>query len=1365
MKGEVKVKRQFKMMILITILVLLVTLSGLNESVTAFGEVINIAGQWKYELDGNDLGYTQGWYNRDLVNSGFNLPGTTQENHLGTYCPAPGGPLSVDAIYHFREYYNYIGCAWYQRNITIPPGWSGKTITLFLERAVFESRVWIDNHEVGYQDSLSTPHIYDLTSYLQPGTTQRLTIRIDNRDKHNIGAGSHSYGTETQPRWNGIVGQMEIRAADRVWIKEAQVYPDVANQKIRMKIITGNTTGPSANITLNVSAQSTNTGQSHYPSSNIYSYTCANGGQENWFDYTIGSGMLLWDDNIPALYDLTLSLSSGSYADQKTVTFGMREFKTNGASFTINGRKIMMRGNVDSAINPLTGYPPVDVTAWKNILQQYKDYGINCVRFHSWCPPEAGFTAADQLGIYLEPEGPNMWGSRMGSDPDNFNYYKSEAIRVADTYGNHPSFCMYSNGNEMSENVSKLSEITTTLQARDSRHLYTLNSNGGGNSGSPNDFTIDPYGRGNVFANGNYTAAVNHFSAPLLHHEIGQWQVFPDVNEIPQYMGVMRPYNLEAVKNDLMAKNLDGQVANFVKASGKLSLRLYRGEIETSLRTPNFGGFQMLGLQDYPGYGLATDGFITPLRNSKGLIAPSDFKRFCGPTVPLIELPASHSNYVYKNTDTFTAYVKIAHFDRNPFTNATINWSLTNPSSQVVNSGSFTGLNIPIGSGTDIGTINASLSSVTVATRLTLTLSLAGTSISNAWSVWVDPETPTPPDFDLISQGNILIASTYNQPVKDQLAGGGKALIIPNASDLAACLPGKFKPAFWAVALWGDSAQKDTMGAYMNSSHHVFDQFPTEEFTDFQWQDLMDQSSSMILDQLPADFLPIVQVIPNALYNYRLGNLMEANVGNGKLMICSVDITNNLSSRHSARQLRHSILAYMAGGNFIPAKTLTSEDVSNLFVVQDPRDRIVDDQGSGFSTTGTWTNYNGESQAYNGGVKYAPAGDGSGYATFTPNLEQPGDYKVYAWWSALANRATDAPYTIYYNGGSQTVRVNQEVNGGRWNLLGTFHFVAGTSGYVRLSNNANEYVIADAVKFAYISGETTPAPTSTLTPIPTPTSTPTPTPTLTPTSTPTPNPAWITVDETGSGVAYGGTWTSWTDSSCYGGSNKFDNTVSDYVQFTFTGTGVKWIGNKQSNLGKADVYIDGTLDTSGIDCYNGSTLCQQELYSKTGLSNGQHTIKVVVNGQKNAGSSGVYLVVDAFKYVPASGVWTPVDETGTGVTYGGTWTSWPDSNCYGGSNKFDGTTNDYVQFTFTGTGVKWIGNKQWNLGKADVYIDGTLDSTGIDCYNSSNLYQQMLYSKTGLSNALHTIKVVVDGQKNAGSSGTFLVVDAFQYYH
>ncbi len=921
------------------ILLTLILFTGLLSSAQEISK-IDLSGEWHFSLDEKDEGISQQWFKKNLAGR-IKLPGTTGENKIGKPETGSYQELNKQTIYHFREFFSFVGSAWYQKEISIPKGWENKRITLFLEKTSFSATVWVNDKRIGEKTGLAAPKVYDLSEFLVPGKRIRLSVRIDNRDmfriKNHNGTGSHAYGTETQPRWNGIIGKIYLSATDKVWLEKVDVYPDIHRQKITLKVKTGNLTDKAQKVHLNISAASTNTAEEHRVPDHVVEYNVAKGMQENSFTYTMGAESLLWDEHIPALYNLQLVLSAGGLSDEKRESFAMREFKAQGNFFTINGSKTMMRGTIDCAIFPLTGYSPMDVDFYMDIYQRYKDHGINHIRYHSWCPPKAAFIAADRLGLYLEPEGPNMWGKTMAEDDDNFNFYKSEAIRVIESFGNHPSFCMYSNGNETRDDIELMSDITSTLKEQDKRHLYTINTAIGftkeGGDLPVNDFVIAGRYRGNIWGSGDYSKVLEFYKVPLLHHEIGQWQVFPDLREIPLYTGVMRPFNMEAIRYDLERKGMCDQVADFVYASGMLSLRLYRAEIESSLRTRDFAGFQMLGMQDYPGYGLATDGIWTPLYRSKGLITASEYKKFCGSTVLLTDFSEKHKNYIFQNNQAMECKVLAAHFLRKGLVNQEVCWNLKDAQGALIISGTIPDVDIPVGSGTELGNITVDLSAIKEAKQLNLTLSLKDTDISNSWKIWVYPKKYEITENDLLKKGNILIASGYTEEVREHLQKGGNVLLLPELLDPEKSHLLPFKPVFWAAPLWGHKPERfnHSLGLCIESKHPVFKHFPTDTYSEHQWSELLEQSRSCILDDFPKDFHPMIRVIPNGYRNFRRSNLFEVKVGKGNMLICSMNLDKDLKNRPAAGQLRYSILNYMAGKDFDPETQIPEEKVAGFF--------------------------------------------------------------------------------------------------------------------------------------------------------------------------------------------------------------------------------------------------------------------------------------------------------------------------------------------------------------------------------------------------------------------------------------------------
>ncbi|MCU7497148.1 MAG: hypothetical protein HF311_16875, partial [Ignavibacteria bacterium] len=144
-----------------------------------------------------------------------------------------------------------------------------------------------------------------------------------------------------------------------------------------------------------------------------------------------------------------------------------------GTQFAVNGRTTFLRGKHDGCVFPLTGHPPMDEAGWLKYLKICRQYGINHIRFHTWTPPEAAFAAADALGMYLQPELP-YWGEY------NETIQKAmmpEAERILKAYGNHPSFVIFTLGNECGGSRDVMAAMVSDLRARDPRHLYAQGSN------------------------------------------------------------------------------------------------------------------------------------------------------------------------------------------------------------------------------------------------------------------------------------------------------------------------------------------------------------------------------------------------------------------------------------------------------------------------------------------------------------------------------------------------------------------------------------------------------------------------------------------------------------------------------------------------------------------------------------------------------------------------------------------------------------------------------------------------------------------------------------------------------------------------
>lgn len=901
--------------------------------------ILDLSGAWSCRLDDEDTGLRDKWFEARIGNGTCSLPGTTSENGLGEKLEADL-QMNKESLLSLRQHYRFVGAAWYQREIRIPDQWEGKHVELFLERVMFESRVWVDGVEAGMQDSLSTPHRFSLSGLMRPGRTHTLTIRVDNREFHQIGTYSSAYTDATQTIWNGIVGRIELHAIPLIHLKNVDIYPDVDTGVTRVKVKMANMMEAGAQVRLSIS-----------DAPGFIRLSCEtrlDGSSEKCceLEYAHEGHPELWDEFNPSMHNMVIGLfaqTESGYVceDSKCVAYGIRSIQSDGARLEINNRATFLRGTLDCCIYPLTGYPPMQSEAWERVFRIVKDYGLNHVRFHSWCPPEAAFQAADQLGVYLQVEGPvwmDTWNLPVGSQPGHYEYLPAEARRIVEYYGNHPSFCLFANGNELNGDFELLHQIIKDLKSLDNRRLYTLTANWDRPADPEDDLfiaqTVDGIGiRGQYFKEHlgkstmfDYREAVSLRQVPVLSHEVGQYSVYPNMEEIEKYSGVLRPVNFETIRADLELKGLLEDAPRFVKGSGMLALQLYREEIEAALRTPGMGGFQLLDLHDFPGQSTATVGILDSFWESKGFIEPERFRRFCGPSVVLLRM----WQRVYLNDERFTAEIAISHYARHDVEDAVVEWTIGNSSGETLDRGFLEKVNIPAGDLTSIGLIDSDcFQYLSSPSHLCITVSVVDAAITNSWDLWVYPRV-VPDEKALLDAGNTMICRLFDEAVERHLDNGGNVLLLPYGIGVRDVYPGKFIPVFWSPVHF---VSEDPCGMYIDAAHPIFAEFPTDCYASFQWKELLDRSESIALEDFPAGVHPLAQVIPNFYHNRKMANLWEWKVGNGKMVVCSMDLDKGSDDRRSAKQLRTSILSYMASERFQPENAVTIAEARKRFDV------------------------------------------------------------------------------------------------------------------------------------------------------------------------------------------------------------------------------------------------------------------------------------------------------------------------------------------------------------------------------------------------------------------------------------------------
>lgn len=710
---------------------------------------LDLSGTWRFQTDPMGFGMTPGseLYLSRLAET-ISLPGTMDEGGKGL----PNAARYVDRL---SRKFEYCGAAWYQRELTVPEAWKGKQLVLNLERCHWETTVYVDGKRIGAEERLSTPHRFNLTEALTPGL-HTLTVCVDNRLKYPMDQWNHGTTEYTQTNWNGMVGDLKIEVYDPARITALRTYPDLQQRAVRLKIDLDNATGKARKGRLQLELREK--GGQKTVATAAHEVELGKG-QQTWNGtLALGKEMKLWDEFSPFLYEIKATLTTDSTTDERTVRFGMREVERGAHHVRLNGRDIHLRGALDCCVFPRTGYPAMQPDEWRRIFSTIKEYGMNHVRFHSWCPPEAAFEAADEVGIYLQAELP-MWIKDVGKYPARRDFFEKELYAVLEEYGNHPSFLLMCNGNENEGDFAVLEDLVQKGQRHDNRHLYSAST-------ARTHVKSDEFYVSHVSPKGGITVyegipstdwdkdATSDIDCPVIAHETGQRCMYPNFKEMSKYTGVLQPRNFEVFRERLTRNGMLHQADNFFRATGAHTVLQYKEVNESLLRTRKSGGFQLLGLSDFPGQGSAYVGILDAFWESKGLVTPEKFRESCAPTVLLARMPKR----TYNNNENFEVRLEVYHYGQQPIRKGKLEWTLVSETGETVGKGSIKTSAIPCATVDSLGAICVPLGAVKKAEKLTLHARLD--NYHNEWNIWVYPS-----DLSETS-GDYVFARSYNDQVR-----------------------------------------------------------------------------------------------------------------------------------------------------------------------------------------------------------------------------------------------------------------------------------------------------------------------------------------------------------------------------------------------------------------------------------------------------------------------------------------------------------------------------------------------------------------------------------------------------------------------
>ena len=910
-------------------------------------KIIDLQGTWKLCLDAEKK-YTTPPQGTDTIL----LPDSTAHARKGAENTEPNTGYMTDRFY-------FEGYAWYSRSIFVEEDWVTKKLTLFLERTRI-STVYIDGEEISTENSLCGFHEHDLTGKLAAGE-HVLTIRVNNTDYPT--RGGHMTSPDTQTNWNGILGRMELQVRELCYPENLQV---TAKTPECVKVTADICDGTDLEI-VSADHQSVDFNQYSDGSNNVSDdgnkaignsgtarviisradgqvlhegeYLYVNGRLEA--EFSLEGEDLLWDEYHPNLLQAQVLVG----IEAATAKFGIRKLSHEGRRLLVNDKQVFWRGKHDGLVFPRTGYAPMTVEEWKQVFATAKEYGINHYRFHTCCPPDAAFAAADEMGIYMEPELP-FWGTIAAPGEEGYNeeeqaYLLEEGYRILKDFGNHPSFVMLSMGNELWGSMERINGFLHDYKQADNRHMYTQGSNnfqfcpavlsqedvfcgvrlagdrlfrgsyamcdapqGHIQTDKPNashnyDDIIAPMQVSEAEVGDGYieiqygtgtkkVKAVSGESAlipqvPVISHEVGQYDFFPDFTELGRYEGSQQPLYLELYKERMEKSGTFAQWKDFYKATGTFAIDCYRREIEAALRTTELSGFQLLDLQDFPGQCVALVGVLNAWMESKGLITPKEWRQFCNDTVILAEL----DSFVAEEKQRISMPVKLSVCNPEVFEGTQLKYHVTCGEQELAAG------QLSIEKATErlwqVGEVDFTIPELMKPQKVQIELQVAGTEYRNAYTLWAYPQEEVVISEEKICCGEKCVYIAHSEEeVSAYQAQQKPCIYVPNMSE--ADVEGTYCTDFWNYPMFRSISESmnrkvpvGTLGLYIDKEHALLQDFPCENYSTPQWYQMVMHSHCTVLDGRE-DVQIVVQSIDNVERCHRLGMLYYQ----GQVLVCTV---------------------------------------------------------------------------------------------------------------------------------------------------------------------------------------------------------------------------------------------------------------------------------------------------------------------------------------------------------------------------------------------------------------------------------------------------------------------------------------------
>jgi Glycosyl hydrolases family 2, sugar binding domain/Glycosyl hydrolases family 2/Glycosyl hydrolases family 2, TIM barrel domain len=892
---------------------------------------IDLNGAWEFRRDPEGQGNEAGWHRGDgAFDDTMIVPGAPQAQGYGE--PHATQRTAFDEPF------------WVRRRFRVPSLKPDERLWLRLGAVLPAAEVYVNGERVGYTRSSRTQQRMDITPFARPDDENLIAVKVC--DWPEVRLDGLLEWNEGTAHWTGLYRPVYCEIANRIAILDAYVQPDLGASSVRVEVTPTGAPDEPLRLVLAVKDGERDLGRT--------TVGIAEGQREVMGEVSLAS-FIPWSPSQPKLYTLDLSLfREDECVDKARIRFGMREIEAKGTKLYLNGDPLFLRVYGEDHYYPDTLCPPEDIDWYLPRLKLARQYGFNAVKGCVETIPQDYLEAADEAGILVIQEMPfglsTLRQNRHVIGEEFRNFYSEELDGLVRVSRNHASIVAYSMSSELNyhDQTQESFRFFSQELPRQTRalapHALVIDCTGinvdteqteKGKRDTDFYAQVHPKWRKEVLDEVDMNTDGLH---PVILHEYNWWSCYPDPADAAKYEHAqLKPFWFDMLTATARENGQADLLPVYRENSLWLQALCRKDGIEYARRNAGVEGYILWLLIDF---GVWSEGLLDDFWNPRN-VTPEELLKSNGDTVVLL---GEEGTRCFPMGGEVHIPLAVSHYGTREYGGAQIAWSVD--SGRFHCEGTVETPALVKGEMTQAGDAVFEVPAVASAYKFKLEVSLRHgreTVNTNEWFFWAFPEAgdvyqdPSPDGvFPRIREAReapipegspLVLADAVDEHLCDYVARGGRCVLFSQGAVIENTRPGHgmFRTIPWNR---GDSGNSGTV----ISRHPALDAFPHEGMCDLPFLPMLCAGKPMEFEPLRQyGVTPIIRGIGHYKTNRNNAYLLEFGVGEGKVVVTSLGILDQLDQHIQARHFLKCLVEYAMGVEFTPGAQVPRDEFLILF--------------------------------------------------------------------------------------------------------------------------------------------------------------------------------------------------------------------------------------------------------------------------------------------------------------------------------------------------------------------------------------------------------------------------------------------------